>query len=138
MEETPRSVKMPLFNGDKGMFAVFWIRFEGYAVVKDLDFNDAIAENLDPNLPATDATVIDLAAQAGRLQAAAKKKNKIAVASMTMAFTTQGLLAMILNSMRTAWPNGLAHSVRQQLFREYRPTDIVAWWRSGQHSMLSE
>jgi hypothetical protein len=65
MEETPSSVKMPLFlYGDQKMFAIFWIRFEGYAVVQD--FNDAIAENLDPNLPATDLTVIDLATQGER------------------------------------------------------------------------
>jgi hypothetical protein len=124
MEDLPRSVKMPLFNGDRKMFTIFWIRFQGYAVVKG--FNDAIMENLDPNLLATDATVIDLATPEGLRQASAKKKNSVAIASMTMAFSTQGLLAMIINSMSIAWPSGLAHTVREQLFHEYRPTDIVA------------
>jgi hypothetical protein len=38
--------------------------------------------------------VIDLATPEGQREALAKKKNKIAIATLTMAFTTQGLLAM--------------------------------------------
>jgi hypothetical protein len=48
---------------------------------------------------------------AGKLQAAAKKRNVIVVANMTMmAFTTDGTMALVYKLKTREWPNGLAYS----------------------------
>jgi hypothetical protein len=60
-------------------------------------------------MSATESTVIDEMTDTGKLQAAAnKKRNAIAVANMTMAYTTDGTMALVyyqkLGNGQMVWP----------------------------------
>ena len=62
----------------------------------------------DASLPAKESTV-----PADDEAKLAKKANETAMASLTMAFKTDAVLNIILRSMTTKWPGGLAHKVSQ-------------------------
>jgi hypothetical protein len=69
--------------------------------------------------------VIDETTSSGKLTAAAKKRNAIAVANMTMAFTTDGMMAIVYKSKTSVWPSGLAHLIADALKAKYQPQDMM-------------
>jgi hypothetical protein len=50
----------------------------------------------------------------------------MAISCLTMAFQDDALLNMIEQSETAAWPSGLAHMVVDELFKKYRPVDIIS------------
>jgi hypothetical protein len=63
----------------------------------------------------------------GKLQAAAKKCNAIAVMTVTLAFTTDGTMAWVYKSKTRDWPNGLAHMITDaSLKHKYQPQDTMS------------
>jgi hypothetical protein len=56
---------------------------------------------------------------------AAKKQNAVAMANLSMAFTSESTMGMVYKAMTTDWPNGLAHLVIKGLFKKYQPQDMV-------------
>jgi hypothetical protein len=66
-----------------------------------------------------------LLADAGNLNAAVLKRNAIAMANMTMAFTTDGTMALVYKAMDVDWPSGLAHKVAKELNSKYQPQDTI-------------
>jgi hypothetical protein len=76
-------------------------------------------------MPTTEATAIDKTTEVGKKQAAAKKRNAIAVANLTMSFTTDRTMAIIYKSKSTSWPNGLAHEITVALKNNYQPQDTM-------------
>jgi hypothetical protein len=46
-------------------------------------------------------------------------------ANLSMAFTSEGSMGLVYNSMTSDWPNGLAHLVIIGLFKKYQPQDMV-------------
>ena len=98
------SIKVPVFDGNSKNFMMWWVRFKAFAVMKN--FSRALTE--DAALPAEESTV-----PADDDAKLAKKANETAMASLTMAFKTDAMLNIILRSMTTKWPGGLAHKVSQ-------------------------
>ena len=82
-QASERSVKLPIFNGSADKFVVWWTRFSAYAMV--YSFVQAIGQAQDADLPAKESDAADNDAKK-----AAVKANKVAFASLTMAFTTEG------------------------------------------------
>ena len=70
-------------------------------------------------LPSSDLVVIDLTTDAGKMISAAKERNSLAMANLTMEFETENLFGLIYKTMSTDWPAGLAHEVFVQLFNNY-------------------
>jgi hypothetical protein len=62
----------------------------------------------------------------GKKMLAAKKRNEVAMANFTMAFTTEGVMGLVYRALTTDWPSGLAMVVDQGLLKKYRPLDIVS------------
>ena len=76
-------------------------------------------------LPATEATAMEKLNDDGKKAAAAKKRNPIAMASLTMSFTTEGTMGLIYKAKDTNWPSGKAYKVVEVLFKKYQPQDTI-------------
>ena len=118
-----KSLRLPELNGDHEKFQVWWTRLEAYAGV--FGFLEALKPGGETALPDTESTIIDETTEDGKLQAAAKRRNAIAVANMTMAFTTDGTMALVYKSKTMAWPNGLAYKITDALKQKYQPEDTM-------------
>eukprot|EP00977_Amphora_coffeiformis_P005922 scaffold1253_cov146-Amphora_coffeaeformis.AAC.5 len=123
MTSDSQSVKLPLFDGKAKSFTMFWMRFKAYGAVKG--FLPALQVGGEGDMPADEATALDLNDPTEKRQAEAKKRNAVAVASLTMAFTTQALMKHVTKACNDDWPGGLAHKIVKSLFAKYRPKDNI-------------
>ena len=76
-------------------------------------------------MPIDEVTELDLTDPDERKQHEAKRRNAVAVASLTMAFTTQALMKHVNKACDEDWPGGLAHKIVKSLFAKYRPKDNI-------------
>ena len=113
-----KGLRVPTFGGKQEDFHVWWTRFMAYSAV--YKFVQALKVGGEVNLPATEATVIDFTTETGKKQVAALKRNEIAVANMTMAFTSEATIYIVYKAMTNDWPGGLVHQVVSALFKKYR------------------
>jgi hypothetical protein len=126
MSETSseKGVKLPTFDGDYKKFQMWWTRFSAYATV--YKFWQALTDEDDDVRPSSEDEELDLTTAEGKKQEAAKKRNEVAMASFTMAFTSEGVVGMVYKSYTTEWPNGLAKLVVASLLKKYRPIDTIS------------
>jgi hypothetical protein len=68
-------------------FQTWWIRFIAYVNV--CKFWAALKNGGKVSMPSSDLVAIDIATNAGKKAAAAKERNALAVANLTMAFLKQ-------------------------------------------------
>ena len=120
---TEKSVKLPQFDGSRDKFQIWWVRFAAYAMV--YKFRKAIKDTADPDLPSSEDAPIDESTAYGKKQAAAKRRNNVAMANLTMAFSSEELMGLIYRSYSTEWPSGLAYKVVQGLFKKFQPQDTI-------------
>ena len=52
--------------------------------------------------------------------------NAIAIANLTIAFTSELLIGMVYQERTTNWPSGLEHMVMDALFKKIVPQDLVS------------
>ena len=57
---------------------------------------------------------------------AAVSRNNAAMASLTLAFTTDELISIIMNAQSSEWPDGLACEVVKELLEKYKPEGIMS------------
>lgn len=112
-------IPLPLFDGEHKNFQIWWTRFKAFAGVKR--FAPAITTTAEVDLPATEA-----AANQTNEQKSAVDCNLRAMASITMAFQTEGLMSLIYKSESTDWPSGKAHIVIDLLFKKYKLADTIS------------
>jgi hypothetical protein len=77
-------------------------------------------------LPENESKELNKTTPVGKKMLAAKKRNEVAMANFTMAFTTEGVMGLVYKASTTDWPSGLATVVVQGLLKKYRPLDIVS------------
>jgi hypothetical protein len=124
MSSNAKSLRLAMFDGTREKFPVWWTRFEAYAVVQK--FDQAIQlSGPDVDMPARYDEAIDISTDDGKLKAAAKKRNALAIASFTMAFNSEATMRLIYKAKSSAWPGGNAHEVVKALFKKYRPIDMM-------------
>jgi hypothetical protein len=80
---------------------------------------------LDPDMSSSNVVLIDVDTAEGKLQKTVVKRNKIAMANFTMAFTSKGTMSLIYKAEAQAWPNGLASLVTDALKAKYMPQESV-------------
>jgi hypothetical protein len=124
MEHGNKSIKLPTFSGEPKEAQIWLMRFQAYAGA--FGFTESIEETPDVHLPKSENAVIDETTDAGKKQLKAKRSNRIALANLTMAFTTEALMGMIYKARTTDWPNGLAWMVMKQIHTKYFPKDLVS------------
>ena len=76
-------------------------------------------------MPKDESEVIDETQEEGKKKAAAKRRNALAVANLTMAFTTEATICLVYESVTEEWPSGLAHRIVDALFKKYQPQDTM-------------
>jgi hypothetical protein len=123
MRSGSRSVRLPTFDGKSTSFAMWWIRFLSFATV--YKFRRCLEETDEPDLPPTEATVLDETKDADKLMIAAKRRNGVAMANFTMAFTSEVTMGMILKSLSSDWPSGKASIVTKLLKNKFKPDDTM-------------
>ena len=119
-----RGLRLPETDGDKKTLDMWWTRFYSYA--ECYGFSECLKATAEADLPASAAAVVDETTDPGKLQAAARKRNKLAVASFTMAFQTESMMSMVYKSKTAEYPGGLAHLIVAQLLAKLQPKDKVA------------
>lgn len=72
-------------------------------------------------IPPSEETIIDVSTAAGKEPEAAKMRNAIAMANLTMAFTSEAAMSLVYKAQSTDWPGGLAHLVVAALLEKYQP-----------------
>ena len=114
---------VPTFSGNGSDFQVWWMRFLAYATVNG--FAKAIGRTQDNDMPISEAEVLE-DNEDGKRKEKAKRANALAVASLTLAFSTDALMGLVMRSSTSEWPNGLAWKVVEALFKKYRPEDVIS------------
>ena len=99
------------------------MHFKAYAAVKG--FLTAIQDGGEAAMPADEATHLDEDDADDAVRLTAKKRNAMAVASLTMSFTNQALLRHVKKACDDDWPGGLAHKIVASLFAKYQPKDNI-------------
>eukprot|EP00957_Ditylum_brightwellii_P205366 15343566-Ditylum_brightwellii.AAC.1 len=74
------------------------------------NWDTALESGGDSDLPSSENNLSEDADESKK-QKDAIKKNKVALANLTMAFTTSSLMALIKESKSNDWPEGLAYKV---------------------------
>jgi hypothetical protein len=92
-EYVSRKVTLPKFSGAHKDFQVWWTRFLAFASV--YQFVQALGDAAETDLPASNAASIDTSTDQGKRQTGCKNRNNVAMANLTMSFSTQQLLGLI-------------------------------------------
>ena len=112
-----RGLKLPIFDGEAKKFQMWWTCFNAYASV--YKFRQAIQEKGDEDLPGSSEEMFDEETPEGKKKKAAIKRNEIAMASFTMAFTTETLMGLVYRASNADWPSRLTKLVVQGLLQKY-------------------
>jgi hypothetical protein len=94
-----KSVRLPVFDGIAAKFQIWWIRLMAYATV--YKFSEALkigGESAMTGLKDADA-IADETIEPGKSQAAAKKRNAVAMANLTMAFASEMTMGLVWKAM---------------------------------------
>jgi hypothetical protein len=104
------SVCLSLFDGQHKNYQIWWTRFIAYASVHE--FTPALKIGGEMNaMPSRDDTVVDTNTHAA--MAKAKRRNAIAMANLTMAFTSESTMGLIDKAQTEEGPG--AHLDRADL-----------------------
>jgi hypothetical protein len=126
-------MELPCFDGRKENYDKWATEWEAFA--EEVGLSDALGEAIDPNMPDSSASVIEKDA-AGKLQVAAVKTNKKAMAYLALAFDNMKLLRFITKAKLDKWPEGEAWKVMQFLTKKYCPDETPV--RVGLRKMIVE
>ena len=119
-----KKMSLPTFSGQEKDFQVWWMRFKAYATLAG--FAVAITRTRPDDLPTSEDEELDSDDDDEARQEIVRKANTHAMASLTMAFTTETLMELIVASMTEEWPGGLAFRVIDALFNLHRPMDVMS------------
>jgi hypothetical protein len=116
-----KTVRVPMFDGKRDNFQVWWIRFRAFATAQK--FIKAVSKDKEVEMPgkeedaATDTTA----------NAAARSRNDTAVYYLTLAFETPASMKFLFMGMTNPeWPSGLAHLIIKALLRKFKPEDATS------------
>jgi gag-polypeptide of LTR copia-type/Zinc knuckle len=123
-ERGTKSVKLPTLDGELKKFQLWWVRFMAYATV--FKFIKALTIGGESILTGVrqDKVIPDMDTDKNAKEAA-QSHSALAMASLTMAFTSDVTMGLVYKAMTTDWPSGLAHMVVEALFKKYQPQDTI-------------
>jgi hypothetical protein len=131
-EETfDRGGRIPTFDGHIQNFPTWWKKFSAYATMARI--KSILKEERDVNLPEKEVSEIDEQDEKGKLARLAVSKNELAMASFSIAFTTDKVMNILYAACTENWPDGEAHLVVRELYKRYRPLDTVSKVEMRQH-----
>ena len=80
----------------------------------------------ETSLPATEEEDLDELDTVQVPKIKARKRNAVAVANLTMAFTTDEAMSIVYDSATTSWPSGLAWKIIKAMKKKYQPEDTIS------------
>jgi hypothetical protein len=86
-------------------------------------FTQALKTGGETTMPTSDDVTVD--ATTHPQVAKAKKRNAIAMANLTMAFTSEMTMGLVHKAQTEEWPGGLAYLVVAALKAKYMPDDVI-------------
>jgi hypothetical protein len=86
-------------------------------------FTQALKTGGEAAMPVSDDVTVD--ATTHPQVAKAKKRNAIAMANLTMAFTSEMTMGLVYKAQTEEWPGGLAYLVVAALKAKYMPDDVI-------------
>jgi hypothetical protein len=86
-------------------------------------FTQALNTGGETTMPARDGDVVD--ATTHPQVAKAKKRNDIAMANLTMAFTSKMTMGLVYKTQTEEWPGGIAHLGVAALKSKCMPNDVI-------------
>ena len=121
-----KTIRIPIFDKKEENFQTWQVRFR--ANRKLSGFIKALEEIPDPDLLSNQAEVEALTGTDDdtKSKRAAVKRNDLAIASLILVFSTDELVAMILQAQLADWLEGLASEVVKQLKEKYKPEHIMS------------
>ena len=78
-----------------------------------------LKEERDAYLPGKEVSEIDENEEKGKLECLVVRKNEMAMASFSIAFTTEKAMIIIYEACTENWPDGEAHFVLRELYKSY-------------------
>ena len=121
-DELARVVKIPKFKGEVDQFPEFVMKFMAYAHLHR--FVDALRKDPDPNMPRDSTVYLDKKTHAAQFKAV--HMNNMAVTVLTTALEGKAMVAILLASRTSEWPQGLAYKIWKRLHQLYAPRDKTA------------
>ena len=89
-------------------------------------FTKALRPGGEPDLPDKEDEDIPDSDSKKSEKEAARKRNDMAVANLTMAFQTDKLLGLVYKSQDDNWPGGKAHLIVERMMKKYMPKDTMS------------
>jgi hypothetical protein len=126
-----RGGKIPTFDGQIQNFPIWWKKFSAYATM--VRIKSILKEDRDLHLPETEVSEIDETDEKGKSVRLAVNSNELAMASFSIAFTTEKAMNIIYADFTENSPDGEAHLVVRELYKRYRPLDTVSKVVMRQH-----
>lgn len=129
-EETS-TVKVPIFDGEEKSYQSWLIRFQAFARVKGfsvvlvnpkLTIKEEALDDLEQR-PKHGSLGVDQRSAEEEKNLRLGRKNLLAMAHLTMAFGSEGLLNKISSACTADWPGGLAWLLMENLRTRYAPND---------------
>lgn len=117
-----KSVRVPTIGKTKD--AHIWLLcFMAFAVAAKI-VKSVQSTGPHPDLPDSESEV--LVAGTDDKKIAAKEENQKAYSYLTMAFTSNKFIGLLMKARTTEWPNGLAWKVMEGFVKKFKPDDQVS------------
>lgn len=123
-EAVVMSIPLPKFDGSEEKYQAWVTQFLAYAKLKR--FKQALMKGGEQDLPGKEDASIDISNATGMKQQAAVIRNDMAMATLTIALTSEGALGMVYKAQDEDWPSGKAHKVMEALAEEFQPKDRIS------------
>ena len=114
----------PKFKGEQGKFNIWWTQMYAFAGV--VGFSAALKPTKLTNLPDEEHKEIDETVDDGKKAKRALNIHNMAMAMLSLSFDSEKLINIINKSRTKEWPGGLAHVVVSELFKLFKPQDLMA------------
>ena len=121
IKKVPATFAIPTFDGKESNYDVWKTQFGAFCMIKNI--SEALESNF--TLPADPANL--------SLDAADKKKEELdiekncaCVSYLSMAFTTQPLIQLVVQSKTDKYPHGIAKEIMAAMTKKYCPDDTIS------------
>jgi hypothetical protein len=112
--------KLPMFDGKKDSFQVWWMKFTAYAMMMKFTLSTTAETNL-PAKEVPDNSVVEMDANKK-----ARERNATALYCYTMCGTTHDAMSFIYDGQTDNWPSGLAWMIFALIQKKFRPIDNIS------------
>ena len=120
MSVNDKSIPLPIYDGKEVNYLRWLAKMKGFATAKGIWM--AVSEK--GKLPQREDTPLDETKADEALSIKVRTANGLLMAYLLNAFKKASDEQLVMNTMTTDWPSGLAHEVIRKLNDKYHPKDL--------------